>query len=112
MILNDFKAIEGDRMLGIKTLPVQLGVRPAAALACVVMALPQVVVVGLLLREGRRFEASVVAALIGVQLVMMPFFVREPRKRAPLYNATGTSCFVAGMMVSACAMRALLTSGH
>jgi chlorophyll synthase len=38
----------------------------------------------------------------------MPFLVREPRKRAPLYNATGTSFYVSGMMVSAFAMRALL----
>jgi len=42
------------------------------------------------------------------QAAMMPMFVRQPRKRAPLYNATGTSCYVAGMLVSAFAMRALL----
>jgi chlorophyll synthase len=108
MVLNDFKALEGDRALGIRTLPVQLGVRPAAILACVVMAVPQFVVVWLLATEGRPFEAKVVAALLAAQLVSMPFLVQEPRKRSPLYNATGTSFYVAGMMVSAFAMRALL----
>jgi chlorophyll synthase len=108
MVLNDFKAIEGDKELGIRTLPVQLGVRRAAILACAVMVVPQLVVLGLLLTNGRRFEATVVAVLIAAQFVVMPLFVREPRKRAPLYNATGTSFFVAGMMVSAFAMRALL----
>jgi chlorophyll synthase len=112
MVLNDFKAIEGDQKLGIRTLPVQLGVRPAAILACVIMAVPQVLACALLVSQGRLFEAKVVVALIVAQLVMMPFFVREPRKRAPLYNATGTSCFVAGMMVSAFAMRALLLGNH
>jgi chlorophyll synthase len=112
MVLNDFKAIEGDRALGIRTLPVQLGVQRAAVLACAVMALPQFVVLGLLLSQGRSFEGFVVAVLIGLQFMVMPSFVREPRKRAPLYNATGTSFYVAGMMVSAFAMRALLVGGH
>jgi chlorophyll synthase len=110
MVLNDFKAIEGDQALGIRTLPVQLGVRRAAILACAVMALPQFVVLGLLVSQGRTFETAVVTALVAAQLAMMPLFVQEPRKRAPLYNATGTSCYVAGMLVSAFAMRALL--GH
>ena len=112
MVLNDFKAVEGDIKLGIRTLPVQLGVRRAAILACVVMAVPQVAVVALLVHEGRRFEASVVAGVLVAQCLLMPFFVREPRKRAPLYNATGTSLYVSGMMVSAFAMRALLASQH
>ena len=111
MVLNDFKAIEGDRALGIRTLPVQLGVRPAALLACVVMALPQFVVLGILFGQGRKFEGSVVAILVALQGVVMPILVREPRKRAPLYNATGTSFYVAGMLVSAFAMRALLAAG-
>jgi chlorophyll synthase len=42
MTLNDFKAIEGDRQLGIWSLPVQLGAARAARLACVVMMVPQV----------------------------------------------------------------------
>ncbi|HEU4408969.1 MAG TPA: chlorophyll synthase ChlG [Polyangiaceae bacterium] len=111
MVLNDFKSVEGDRALGVRSLPVQLGVRRAALLACAVMAAPQAAVVALLAGEGRPFEARVVAALLGAQLALMPFFVREPRRRAPLYNATGTSCYVAGMMVSAFAMRALSAGG-
>jgi chlorophyll synthase len=110
MVLNDFKAIEGDKELGIRTLPVQLGVRPAAILACAVMALPQLAVLAILFGNGRAFEGKVVVALLALQLAVMPIFVREPRKRAPLYNATGTSFYVAGMMVSAFAMRALLAA--
>ena len=112
MVLNDFKAIEGDRALGIRTLPVQLGVHRSAVLACAVMALPQVAVIALLLDSGRRFEATVVALLLGAQVVVMPLLVREPRRRAPLYNATGTTFYVAGMMVSAFAMRALSVAVH
>lgn len=108
MVLNDFKAIEGDRKLGIRTLPVQLGVRPAAVLACVVMAVPQLVVIAMLWRDGRSVEALIVAGLLAAQALLMPMLVRAPRKRAPLYNATGTTFYVLGMLASAFAMRALL----
>ncbi|MEM9105780.1 MAG: chlorophyll synthase ChlG, partial [Pseudomonadota bacterium] len=43
MTLNDFKSIGGDRQLGIRTLPVQLGVDAAVKLACVTMLAPQLV---------------------------------------------------------------------
>ena len=49
MTLNDFKAIEGDKQMNVRSLPVQLGTNGAARLACIVMAVPQLVVIGLLL---------------------------------------------------------------
>ena len=107
MVLNDFKAIEGDRALGVRSLPVQLGVRPAAVFACVVMAVPQIAVVALLTANGRTTEALVVAGLLAAQGLLMPMLIRNPRKRAPLYNATGTTFFVLGMLVSGFAVRAL-----
>ena len=61
MVLNDFKSIEGDQKLGVRTLPVQLGVRPAAILACVVMAVPQFIVLALLLSMRRTVEPITVA---------------------------------------------------
>ncbi len=112
MVLNDFKAVEGDHALGVRSLPVQLGVRNAALLACFVMAVPQVVVIALLFHNARPIEAFIVCGLLGAQALMMPILVREPRRRAPLYNATGTTFFVLGMMVSAYAVRHLLAAGR
>ena len=40
MTLNDFKALQGDRQMGVNSLPVTLGPERAAKLACVVMAVP------------------------------------------------------------------------
>ena len=54
MTLNDFKSIEGDRRLGVRSLPVQLGVRRAVQLACIVMAAPQVVVMDSCCPGGAR----------------------------------------------------------
>ena len=101
MTLNDFKSVEGDRATGIASLPVQLGVHRAAALACWVMALPQAVVVALLLHWGRPYHAITIVALIGAQLLLMQRLLGEPRARAPWYNATGTSLYVTGMLISA-----------
>ena len=108
MVLNDFKAIEGDRVLGIRTLPVQLGIRTSAIVACVVMAVPQAIVVAILFAWDRPVHAAIVGASLLVQLVLMRRLLQSPRERAPWYNATGTTFYVAGMLVSAFAMRALL----
>lgn len=106
MTLNDFKSIEGDRQTGIASLPVQLGAERAARLACVVMALPQVAVVGLLLAWGFPWHAAVVAALLAAQVALMAKLLRDPRRLAPWYNATGTSLYVFGMLAAAFALRA------
>jgi chlorophyll/bacteriochlorophyll a synthase len=44
MTLNDFKAVDGDRQMGVRSLPVQLGVQNAARVACAVMVLSQLAV--------------------------------------------------------------------
>ncbi len=106
MTLNDFKSVEGDRQTGVNSLPVLLGVERAARLACLVMALPQVVVVGLLLGWGHPAYAAAVAALLLVQGGLMRRFMRDPRGRAPWYNGTGTTLYVLGMLVAAFALRA------
>jgi chlorophyll synthase len=106
MTLNDFKSVEGDRRTGIGSLPVRLGVEHAAQLACVVMAVPQTVVVALLLSWGRPYHAIAVLALLGVQVILMERLLGRPRDLAPWYNATGTSLYVIGMLVSAFALRA------
>lgn len=107
MTLNDFKAIEGDRQMGIRSLPVQLGPEMAARVACAVMAAPQVIVVLLLFVWGQPFHALAVTLSLGLQLYMMAKLVTDPRKLAPWYNATGVLLYVLGMLVSAFALGGL-----
>jgi chlorophyll synthase len=101
MTLNDFKAVEGDRATGLRSLPVVLGVDAAARLACVVMAAPQLVVIGLLASWGHRVAPAIVAALLVGQLILMRRLLSDPRKHTPWYNATGTTLYVFGMLASA-----------
>ena len=105
MTLNDFKAVEGDRQMGVRSLPVQLGVDGAARVACWAMVLPQVVVVGLLMQWGQVAHALAVLGLILGQLPLMGVFVRQPVAKALMLSGFGVPLFVAGMMVSAWALR-------
>jgi chlorophyll synthase len=106
MTLNDFKSIDGDRRMGIASLPVQLGVKGAAWAACATMALPQAVVIALLLNWGAGWHALAVSGLLAIQLVLMARFLAAPRERATWYSALGVNFFVIGMLVSAFALRA------
>jgi chlorophyll synthase len=107
MTLNDFKSIEGDTKMGVASLPVQLGVDASAKLACVVMAAPQIVVIALLAHWQRPWHALVVSALLLGQGALMWRLLKDPRKYAIWYNATGTTLYVLGMLASAFALRNL-----
>ncbi|MEM8767214.1 MAG: chlorophyll synthase ChlG [Pseudomonadota bacterium] len=106
MTLNDFKAIEGDRQLRIRTIPVQLGPDRAAKLACWVMAVPQLGVIAALALWQLPWHALAVAAVLAAQLACMPRLLSDPRGRAPWYNGTGITLYVSGMMIAAFALRA------
>lgn len=105
MTLNDFKAVEGDRQMGIGSLPVRLGEAYAAKLACFVMAAPQAIVIFLLLQWDRSLFAGVVALSLLLQLACMIKLLKDPKRYAPWYNATGVTLYVLGMLASAIAIR-------
>ena len=107
MTLNDFKALKGDRETGVNSLPVVLGPERAARLACWVMALPQVVVIALLLYWGRDSHAAAIFALLIGQGLAMRILLRDPKARAPWYNGAGVTLYVSGMMIAAFAIRSL-----
>ena len=104
MTLNDFKSVEGDRRIGIKSLPAQLGIDRAARLACYVMALAQIAVMVVFLARRDDITAFVILGLLLAQLLLMRRLLANPRERAPWYNGTGTTLYVIGMLVSAFAL--------
>ena len=107
MTLNDFKSMEGDRVMGVRSLPVQLGARGAALTACLTMAFPQVGVIALLVWWGAPLSAWSVSGLLLGQVWLMRGFLADPMARARFYSGFGVPLFVAGMMVSAFALRHL-----
>ena len=70
------------------------------------MAVPQIAVAIMLLTWAQPLHALAIAALVAAQLWLMTRLLADPAARAPWYNATGVSLFVAGMLISAFAVRA------
>ena len=101
MTLNDFKSVEGDLTMGIRSLPAQLGPTRAARVACLFMLLPQLIVILLLVRWGLMPFALAVSLVVVAQLLAMRKLLRDPKQFAPWYNATGVSLYVLGMMAVA-----------
>ena len=107
MTINDFKALEGDRQMGLRSLPVVLGPERAARVACVVMAVPQIAVIAALLVWDRPWHAAFVMAMLGIQVWAMRVWLTDPKGRAPWFNGAGIGPYVAGMMAAALALRGM-----
>ncbi|MEF3046741.1 chlorophyll synthase ChlG [Pseudotabrizicola sp. L79] len=107
MTLNDFKALEGDRLHGVRSLPVVLGPEVAARIACTVMVLAQLLIVALLLIWGKPVHGLAVLALVVAQGLAMRVLMKDPKAKAPWYNGTGVVFYVSGMMIAAFALRGM-----
>ena len=104
MTLNDFKSVQGDRRMGVGSLPVRLGVNVAARVACVVMIAAQIAVIALLYLWARPLQAALIAGLLIGQMLMMRRLLQRPAELDVWYNALGVPLYVVGMMVSAFAL--------
>lgn len=107
MTLNDFKALEGDKATGLRSLPVVMGPVNAAKVACIGMVIPQLLVITLLFIWQRPLHAGLIVLLVFAQILAMRVLFRDPKAKAPWYNATGVSLYVIGMLVAALAIRSL-----
>jgi len=105
MTLNDFKAIEGDQRMGVRSLPVLLGVQGAARVASAIMLIAQGVTIALLFSWSRPWHAGAISVLVVLQAFMMSRFLKAPRQRALWLSAAGVPFYVSGMMIAAFAVR-------
>jgi len=101
MTLNDFKAIEGDRQMGVRSLPVQLGAKRAAQVAALMMLAPQVIVLALLLSWHKSSYAAAIGVLMIGQIFLLRDFLKRPIEKALFYSGFGVPLLVLGMMVAA-----------
>ena len=101
MTMNDFKATKGDKLLGINSLPVILGRKPATLVACLIMLFPQLIVISLFYFWGSLILAITLAVCVLLQFLSMIFLIRDPEKNTPFFNMTGVLLYIAGMMLSA-----------
>jgi chlorophyll synthase len=105
MTINDFKSMDGDRVSGIRTIPVMYGPWGASWLAVLTMNTAQLFVLMMFAVWGRWLVFAIIAALFVAQLPFQVRFLRDPRANAIFYNASGTTLFVWGMLVAAIGIR-------
>jgi chlorophyll/bacteriochlorophyll a synthase len=107
MSINDYKSIVGDRLSGIRTIPVLYGPKRAAWLIVLTMNLAQVGVIAAFALWGNWLIAGIVLVIVLLQLPIQRRFIQQPTELYLKFSAIGVSFFVWGMMAAAIGLRAL-----
>ena len=104
-VVNDFKSVEGDRQLGLKSLPVMFGVGAAAWICVLMIDVFQVGVAGYLMNIHQNLYAVILVLLIIPQITFQDmYFLRNPLENDVKYQASAQPFLVLGMLVTALAL--------
>ncbi|MEN9214323.1 MAG: chlorophyll synthase ChlG [Gloeomargarita sp. DG02_3_bins_56] len=99
-VVNDFKSMEGDRELGLASLPVQFGVQTAAWISVGMIDLFQMGVAVYLITIGQQLYATILLLLVIPQITFQDmYFLRDPLANDVKYQASAQPFFVLGMLV-------------
>jgi chlorophyll synthase len=105
MTLNDFKSYEGDKRLGLRSLPVMLGLDGALRAAFSFIDVFQVLAIAYVLVNRMWLAGGIMLLLFVVQIPMQRKLATDPKGLAPWYCASAIPPFVWGMLVAALAIR-------
>ncbi|CAF2046857.1 unnamed protein product [Brassica rapa] len=110
-IVNDFKSVEGDRAMGLQSLPVAFGTEAAKWICVGAIDVTQLSVAGYLLASGKPYYALALLALIIPQIVFQfKYFLKDPVKYDVKYQASAQPFLVLGIFVTALASKPLKMS--
>ena len=104
-IVNDFKSVEGDRQLGLQSLPVMFGIQTAAWICVLMIDLFQFGIAAYLVSLGQNLYAGILCLLVLPQITFQGmYFLRDPLKNDVKYQASAQPFLVLGMLVAGLAM--------
>ena len=104
-VVNDFKSVEGDRSLGLKSLPVMFGVSTAAWICVIMIDTFQAGIAGYLVSIHENLYASILLLLVIPQIVFQDmYFLRDPLENDVKYQASAQPFLVLGMLVAGLAL--------
>jgi chlorophyll synthase len=104
-VVNDFKSVEGDRQLGLNSLPVMFGVKSAALVSASLIDIFQIGVAIYLVTIGQQLLASLLVLLVIPQITFQDmYFLRDPLKNDVKYQASAQPFLVLGMLVTGLAL--------
>ena len=104
-VVNDFKSVEGDRTLGLKSLPVMFGVTTAAWICVLMIDIFQIGVAGYLLSIQQNLYATILLLMVIPQITFQDmYFLRDPLKNDVKYQASAQPFLVLGMLITGIAL--------
>ncbi len=104
-IVNDFKSVEGDEALGLKSLPVMFGVTKAAWICVIMIDVFQAGIAGYLIAIDQKLYATILLLLVIPQITFQDmYFLRDPLKNDVKYQASAQPFLVLGMLVTGLAL--------
>lgn len=104
-VVNDFKSVEGDRQLGLKSLPVMFGVTAAAWICVIAIDVFQIGIAGYLVSIHQNLYATILMLLVIPQITFQDmYFLRDPLKNDVKYQASAQPFLVLGMLVTGLAL--------
>ncbi|RAQ41443.1 chlorophyll synthase ChlG [Arthrospira sp. O9.13F] len=99
-IVNDFKSVEGDRQLGLQSLPVMFGVTTAAWICVLMIDIFQAGVALYLISIKQNLYATILLLLVIPQITFQDmYFLRNPLENDVKYQASAQPFLVLGMLV-------------
>merc|ERR1719160_511545 len=104
-IVNDFKSIEGDRAMGLQSLPVAFGIDKAKWICAGSIDVTQLGVAAYLYSIGETLYANILIGLILPQMFLQnKFLLKDPIKYDVNYQAAAQPFLVFGILDTALAM--------
>ena len=104
-VVNDFKSVEGDKALGLQSLPVAFGIKRASWISAAMIDLFQLAMVAVLIAIGQNLAAVILVLLIIPQITFQDIWLlRDPVAFDVKYQASAQPFLVLGMLVTALAI--------
>ncbi len=104
-VINDFKSVEGDKELGLDSLPVVFGIKQASWISAAMIDLFQLAMVIVLISIGQHFASVILVLLIIPQITFQDIWLlRDPLAFDVKYQASAQPFLILGMLVTALAI--------
>lgn len=104
-VVNDFKSVEGDRQLGLQSLPVMFGVTTAAWICVGMIDVFQAGIAAYLISIHENLYATILLLLVIPQITFQDmYFLRDPLENDVKYQASAQPFLVLGMLVAGLAL--------
>ena len=104
-VVNDFKSVEGDEKLGLKSLPVMFGIGTAAWICVLMIDIFQAGVAVYLISIKENLYAVILLLMVIPQITFQDmYFLRNPLENDVKYQASAQPFLVLGMLITVLAL--------